>query len=210
MSESEDDWGGAYAIIAAASAEDQANRNPAGVPRPSSASHPPKRKPGRPKGSVGSRLLNQAIQSQVEAESSNPEPGSSGYARDCKRKIHEKMLEERELDLQLVRSANQNQSAVSTDAASLAHLRQYGSLEAICSAALPVHQSLCESMSLCHKKNLWGEEDPLVQHHLADAMSTVSTSVLCKQLGETRVGDRSLSISSAFWLLAGFLVQLSS
>lgn len=165
-----------------------------------------KRPRGRPRSIFGSRLLKEALQEPNDDDSGNsqqPQPGSIEYARHIR--------EEKVLARKSRQNASSSQSScvgsLSLSEATKESMVQFGSLDVVTVTDVDGRKTcekLIDALVQCKQKNI-EPSDALVEHQLSDAMSTSSASQLGKQLNETKIGPRVLSIASALLSLSCYL-----
>lgn len=162
---------------------------------------------GRKKGSYGSAVLKGAMRQLAEA--AEHAPGSIEYARECKKQKH---MEHNKQLARAVEGIPSSSNMSNTSLGAIQYVESFGGkLGTFYSVGdVGLHHLLCETLSQCYSKGLQDERDTLVHRQLEDSMSHSSVQALCKELRETRIGDRCLSIASCFLLLTGSCSKFSS
>ncbi len=165
-----------------------------------------KRGRGRPRNIFGSRLLKEALQESNDDDSGNaqqPQPGSIEYARH----IREQKVLARKSQQNASSSHSSCVGSLSLSEATQESMVQFGSLDIVTVTDVDgrkTYEKLVDALVQCKRKNI-EPSDPLVEHQLNDAMCTTSASQLGKQLNETKIGSRMLSIASALLNLSCYL-----
>ena len=180
--------------------DDHAQLEPAQMAQPDTSNSGTRRGRGRQRYDYGSSFLRQMFKSSpieaAEAQESNA-PGTIEFAR-AQRAIQIKERKQvQELDSQTDAS---NKQQVKT----LNSLDKFGPPVALSSVGGKIHADIVNGLAQCHQKNITAS-DPLVEHQLEDAMSTVSAVAVEKQLGESKVLSRVQSIASACLELCCYL-----
>ena len=162
---------------------------------------------GRKKGSYGSAVLKGAIREL--AHTAEHAPGSIEHARECKKQKH---MERKEQLASIVESIPSSSNMSNTSLKALQYVESFGGkMSTFLSVGdVDLHHLLCETLTQCYSKGFQDERDTLVHRQLEDSMSHTSVQALCKELHETRIGDRCLSIASCFLLLTGSCSKFSS
>lgn len=160
---------------------------------------------GRPKGTWGGAILRKLLSTMEDPKQDSARTAGKGsieYARECKKQVDQERQKAVAKHYGKQDSCTKN---TGTDLALAEYIQHYGIMSAFSEEQREPHRSMYNCMVACHKQSLVGVEDSLVTHQLENSMSTMSARALSKQLGQTQVGNRMLSIAGAFVIMAGSL-----
>ena len=164
-----------------------------------------KKKRGRPLGHLGSSLLRQELQNPIEEEHGKKQ-SSIERAREARARNVAMRKEQRAL------AASSGLTDHSAAECGMNALVEFGPMQMLVEVGQELHQDLARAYVKCCQEQI-GPEDPLVEHQLDSAMSSMSARVLEDKVKETGVRLRVISIASAMleycaYLWATFLFAL--